>query len=74
MSNQVRIDVSPKDFLLNEKQAAQFLGGLSVRTLSNLRKRDGLPHVRLGKRVLYRVEALREWVADRVVVNIPNSD
>ena len=45
--------------LIDERTAARRLS-VSVSTMANLRKR-GMPHKRLGNRVLYDPDALREW-------------
>lgn len=39
--------------------------GISPRTLHTLTHTGQVPHVRLGKRVLYPVEALRTWLAEQ---------
>ncbi len=47
--------------LLSQREAAQLLG-VSQRYLWTLRHRRGLPHVRLGRKVMYDPEALRRWI------------
>lgn len=47
--------------LLDERQACAALGGISCRTLFNLRRR-GLPFVRVGSRIMYRPADLAAWV------------
>ena len=49
---------------VGERDAAALLG-VSVRTLLNLRKRDGLPFVPVAARVLYRPTDLAAWVEGR---------
>lgn len=48
--------------LLNTKQASQALG-ISQRYLQQLTSDGGLPHVRLGRRVLFDPADLRRWIA-----------
>lgn len=49
---------------LRPKDAAQALG-ISERLLWSLTNQGVIPHIRLGKVVLYSVDALREWLAQR---------
>ena len=60
-------NVSTESALLNEEQAAKYLGGVSLKHLYNLRTKAGLPYVRVGSRVMYRAESLLRWIADREV-------
>ncbi len=46
--------------LLTETEASALLG-IRAWTLAQIRKRDGIPHVRLGKHIRYDPEALRDW-------------
>jgi excisionase family DNA binding protein len=39
--------------------------GISERTLFSLTKSGEVPHLRIGKRVLYRREALEAWLRER---------
>lgn len=48
--------------LLSSQEAARVLG-ISTRHLYVLRMERGLPHVRLGEKLAYPVDALREWIA-----------
>jgi excisionase family DNA binding protein len=50
--------------LVNEHTAAGMLS-LSIPTLRRLRASGELPYCRIGAAVRYRVEDLREWVAQR---------
>ena len=61
--------ISPAEaapYLIDERTAARRLS-VSVSTMANLRKR-GMPHKRLGNRVLYDPDALREWAKNVVEV------
>lgn len=51
--------------LLNEREAALFLGGLSLKGIYNLRRRGELPYVRLGSRVMYSRSSLERMIAER---------
>ena len=53
--------------LVNESDAALLLGGISTRTLwSQTMPRGSIPVVRIGSRVLYSVDALREFIAQQM--------
>lgn len=49
--------------LVDSPTACQLLGGMSQRSLwSHTVPRGSIPSLRIGRRVLYSVDALREWV------------
>lgn len=50
--------------LVDSNEAARLLG-VSKRTLLGLRQTEHVPHIRLGHRVLFPVEGLREWVRQK---------
>jgi excisionase family DNA binding protein len=50
--------------LVGVEEAARLLNVCS-RTLWTLTQSGNLPHLRIGRRVLYPVEGLRRWIADR---------
>lgn len=50
---------------LGADDAARTLG-ISTRTLWSWTSAGRIPHVRLGRRVLYPVESLRAWVRSQV--------
>lgn len=50
--------------LIGMAEAAKVLG-ISTRTLWTLTNSGEIPHARIGRRVLFNVAALREWVNDR---------
>lgn len=55
--------------LLNETQAAEYLG-LSVRTLQAWRVRGGGPvFVKLGRAVRYRPDDLNAWINERMAAS-----
>ncbi len=56
-----RMEVSPPALALSERDAARALG-ISPRTLWELRTRGEVPYRRIGRRVLYSVDALRAWL------------
>ncbi|WP_270182947.1 helix-turn-helix domain-containing protein [Alkalihalobacillus sp. CinArs1] len=49
---------------LTAKEAAEYLG-VSYWLILEMAKRKEIPHVRAGKRVLFRKESLLAWVRDR---------
>jgi len=53
--------VTVRPLLIGIREAAQALG-LSERTLWDLTKAGEIPHVRVGRRVLYDPNDLRAWV------------
>jgi len=52
--------------LFTRNEAAKVLE-VSVRHLDNLVRFEGLPVVRLGRRILFRADDLDRWLAERVV-------
>lgn len=48
--------------LLDAKEAAEALGGICPKTLWSLTKKGVIPHLRLGRRVLYDPRALERWI------------
>jgi len=56
----------PSDHRLtvNRREAAQMLG-ISERLLWTLTNAREVPHVRIGARVLYPIDALKQWIEDR---------
>jgi excisionase family DNA binding protein len=48
--------------LINEKQAAQFLGGLHPKTVQRMARRGELPHCRVGKYYRFRASELDAWI------------
>lgn len=53
---------------LRPNEAAKALG-ISVRLLWSRTNAGEIPHVRVGRRVLYPVEALEQWLAQQVEKN-----
>jgi excisionase family DNA binding protein len=60
------MDTIVEDRLLAPPDAAEFLG-VAVQTLGVWRcyKRHGLPYVKVGTRVRYRMSDLQKWLAGR---------
>ena len=54
--------------LLVEMSTAAWLLSISERRVAELVKEGRLPYVRLGRRVLFPLKALREWVAALTLV------
>jgi excisionase family DNA binding protein len=48
--------------LLNDAQAAEFLGGLHAKTVQRMARRGEIPHYRVGKYYRYRASELNEWL------------
>lgn len=48
---------------LTAKEAAEILG-LSAWTLYDLARQRKVPHIRVGRRVLFRKESLLSWLSD----------
>ena len=59
------VSEASEPLLVDERTAARLLGGLSVRSLFNLRQREGLPFVRIGARVMYCPADLAAWIESR---------
>jgi hypothetical protein len=56
--------VSSPPLLVDDPEARRLLGGLCAKTMYNLR-RDGLPHVKIGSRVMYDLADLRAFIERR---------
>ena len=48
--------------LVDERDACRLLGGLSTKTLFNLRRAGALPFVKIGSRVMYDMAELRGFI------------
>jgi excisionase family DNA binding protein len=57
-------DKAPQDYLSNQ-EAADYLR-ISITALYNLRRKKGLPFIKLGKQVLYSREALKNFVNQHI--------
>jgi hypothetical protein len=51
--------------LVDEREARRLLGGLSVKTMYNLRRSGELPSVKIGSRIMYDPTDLRAFVERR---------
>ena len=51
--------------LVDEREARRLLGGLSPKTMFNLRRRGDLTAVKIGSRVMYDVADLRRFIEHR---------
>ena len=56
----------PEPVLMDAPSAARFIG-LSERTMWRLVKSQAVPHIRIGRRVLFRREALAVWAVSQEV-------
>ena len=54
----------PQQLALRPKDAAKALG-IGERLLWSMTNRGEIPHVRVGRAVLYPVDLLRRWLAQR---------
>ena len=52
--------------LLNDSEAAQFLGGLHPKTVQRMARRGEVPHYRVGKYYRYRASELDAWLDSQV--------
>lgn len=59
-------EVNSQDYLSNQ-EAADYLR-ISTTALYNLRRKKGLPFIKLGKQVLYSREALKNFIAHHTKV------
>lgn len=50
--------------LMDGREAAKYIRVLSYWSLLDLAKRGGIPHVRVGKRIFFRAEALDTWIKE----------
>jgi excisionase family DNA binding protein len=53
---------------LRQPQAAQLLG-ISTKTLQRMTQTHNVPHIRLGRALLYPVEGLRRWLDEQSASN-----
>ena len=60
----------PASGCVSERQAEAFLGlGERTLTVRRHRRQPIPPHVRMGSRVLYPVDLLRDWIASNLVTS-----
>ncbi len=48
--------------LLNDAEAAGFLGGLHPKTVQRMARKGEIPHYRVGKHYRYRASELNDWL------------
>jgi excisionase family DNA binding protein len=53
--------------LLDDAQAATFLGGLHPKTVQRMARRGEIPAFRIGRYYRYRASALDAWLSSQVV-------
>lgn len=56
---------------LTAKEAAEYLG-ISYHLLLDLAKKSMVPHIRAGKRVLFRTSSLENWMNEQEEQSINN--
>ncbi len=59
--------------LLNDSQAAAFLGGLHPKTVQRMARRGELPSYRVGKYYRYRASELDGWLQSQIHSSGQNS-
>ncbi len=59
--------------LLDDADAARFLGGLHPKTVQRMARRGELPHYRVGKYYRYRASELNDWLMVHSVSQISPS-
>lgn len=69
----------PQEVLVENRLAWSYgelaqMTGLSVPTLRNLVAHQGFPHIRVGHRVLFTPESVRDWFATQVVRLPPGTE
>jgi excisionase family DNA binding protein len=61
MSSDYNNRIQPES-LLNDGEAAKFLGGLHPKTVQRMARREEIPHYRVGKYYRYRASELNQWL------------
>lgn len=51
--------------LLNDSEAAKFLGGLHPKSVQRMARRGELPHYRVGRYYRYRASQLNDWLCGK---------
>ncbi len=51
--------------LLNDAQAATFLGGLHPKSVQRMARRGEIPHYRVGRHYRYRASQLDDWLCGK---------
>jgi hypothetical protein len=65
--------MSAKHFLTPNELVERWSGRINVRTLANWRSTgNGAPFTKIGGAVLYRIDMLEKWEADRLVTSTSN--
>jgi excisionase family DNA binding protein len=60
--NSPTLPVMNYERLLNDTEAAVFLGGLHPKTVQRMARRREIPHYRVGKYYRYRASELSAWL------------
>jgi excisionase family DNA binding protein len=64
---EVRQQTDGHERLLVKADDLAIMLGISVKTVWNLEKRGELPHINIGRRVLFPVDEIRRWIAERTI-------
>jgi excisionase family DNA binding protein len=59
---QSALDFKAYEPLLNDSEAARFLGGVHPKTVQRMARRGEVPHYRVGKYYRYRASELSSWL------------
>lgn len=62
------VEAAGDPLLLSIREAARLLG-VCERTIWTLTKERQLPHVRIGRRVLFSRKALHDWITQQEAAN-----
>jgi excisionase family DNA binding protein len=65
------LDDKVESLALNPREAARALG-VSARTLWAWTKAELVPHVRIGRKILYPIDELKRWLGDRIARQVPH--
>ena len=64
--------------IMNQRQLAKYLG-LCCRSVRNLEKLGKLPHIKLGKRTVYKMDSIQEALKNleqqstlKLIASVPN--
>jgi excisionase family DNA binding protein len=63
---QSALDFKAYEPLLNDSEAARFLGGVHPKTVQRMARRGEVPHYRVGKYYRYRASELDAWLQSQV--------
>ncbi|MDR2762006.1 MAG: helix-turn-helix domain-containing protein [Planctomycetaceae bacterium] len=65
--SEIGLNADGLERLLVKADELAIMLGVSVKTVWNLEKRGELPHVNIGRRVLFPVDEMRRWISERTI-------